>query len=134
MRVRYLPPFELIKGMINLTTARGKTRVDMTYEDLQKMIRTLLSVIEVDEQFYLERNPDVADGIRRGSIRSAQEHFVDHGYFEGRQPYRIEVDEEWYRQTHVDIVETLRSGQYTSGQDHFDGPGYPEGRAPFPLR
>ena len=94
--MRYLPPFEIIKSMIDLTSARGKTRVDMTYEDLQKIIRILLSAVEVDEVFYLSRNPDVADGIRAGSIRSARAHFVDHGYFEGRQPYRIEVDEKWY--------------------------------------
>jgi hypothetical protein len=90
--VRYLPPFEIIKGMLNLTSARGKTRVDMTYEDLQKIIRILISAVEVDEAFYLSRNPDVADGIRKGGIRSAREHFVDHGYFEGRLPYQIEVD------------------------------------------
>jgi hypothetical protein len=132
--VKYLPPFEVIKAMVNLTSARGRTRVDMTYEEFQQMIRTLLSVIEVDEAFYLARNPDVADGIRTGGIRSAQEHFMDHGYFEGRQPYRIEVDEKWYLETHSDVQETLRSGEYASGQDHFDGPGYPEGRAPFPPR
>jgi hypothetical protein len=131
--VRYLPPFEVIKTMLNLTTARGKTRVDMTYEEMQKMIRTLLSAVEVDEAFYLARNQDVADGIRKGSIRSAHEHFVDHGYFEGRQPYPLKVDEKWYLETHADVAETLRSGEYASGQDHFDGPGYPEGRAPFPV-
>jgi hypothetical protein len=131
--VRYLPPFEIIKGMLNLKTVRGKTHVEMTYEDLQTMIRTLLSVVEVDEAFYLTSNPDVADGIRGGGIRSAREHFVDHGYFEGRQPYRIEVDEEWYLATNSDIAETVRLGQYASGQDHFDGPGYPEGRVPFHL-
>jgi hypothetical protein len=131
--VRYIPPFEVIKGLLNVTTSRGKTRVDMTYEDLQKMIRVLLSVIEVDEAFYLARNQDVAEGIRRGEIGSAQEHFLDHGYFEGRLPYRIEVDEQWYLQTHADIAETLRKGEYASGQDHFDGPDYSEGRAPFPL-
>jgi hypothetical protein len=129
--VNYLPPYEIIKGMMNLTTARGKTRVDMTYEDMQKLIRTLLISVEVDEAFYLERNQDVADGIRAGNIRSAREHFVDHGYFEGRLPYRIEVDEEWYLQTHQDVAETVRQGQYESGQAHFDGPGYPEGREPF---
>jgi hypothetical protein len=132
--VRYLPPFETMKSLLNLTTARGKTRVDMTYEDLQKIIRALLSAIEVDEGFYLDRNPDVAQGIRNGGIRSAREHFIDHGYFEGRLPYRIEVDEAWYCQTHADIAETIRNGEYATGQAHFDGPGYPEGRAPFPPR
>jgi hypothetical protein len=131
--VRYLPPFEIVKATLNVTSARGKTRVDMTYEDLQTMIRTLLAVVEVDEAFYLSRNPDVADGIRNGSIRSAREHFLDHGYFEGRLPYQIEIDEKWYLETHTDLAGTLLNGQYASGQAHFDGPGYPEGRQPFPL-
>jgi len=132
--VNYLPPFEVIKGMMNLTTSRGKTRVEMTYEDMQKVIRVLLSAVPVDEAFYLERNADVADGIRAGTIRSAREHFIDHGYFEGRLPYRIKVDEDWYLTTHGDVAQTVRDGLYGSGQDHFDGPGYPEGREPFKLR
>jgi hypothetical protein len=131
--VKYLPPFEIIKGMLNLTSTRGKTRVDMTYEDFQQMIRTLLSVIEVDEAFYLSRNPDVSEGIRGGGIRSAREHFVDHGYFEGRLPYRIEVDEAWYRENHPDLATSLGNGAYATAQEHFDGPGYSEGRQPYKL-
>jgi hypothetical protein len=133
MLVRYLPPFEIVKGMLNVTSVRGKTRVDMTYEDLQNMIRTLLTVVEVDEDFYLSRNPDVADGVRNGTIQSARGHFVDHGYFEGRLPYQIEVDEKWYLETHADVASTLQNGEYASGQAHFDGPGYPEGREPYKL-
>jgi hypothetical protein len=131
--VRYLPPFETIKNLLNITTVRGKTCVDMTYDDLQTLIRALLSAIEIDEAFYLARNPDVVAGIRTGAVRSAREHFVDHGYFKGRLPYWIEVDEAWYRQTHADIAETIRLGEYASAQAHFDGPGYSEGREPFPL-
>jgi len=132
--VKYLPPFEVLKGMMNLTTARGTTRVDMTYEDIQKLIRALLTSIDVDEEFYLLRNQDVADGIRVGNIRSAREHFVDHGYFEGRLPYPIDVDEAWYLTTHADVAETVRQGYYDTGQAHFDGPGYPEGRQPFATK
>ena len=131
--MRYLPPFETVKGMLNVISVRGKTRVDMTYEDVQKMIRTLLTVVEVDEDFYLSRYPDVADGVRKGTIQSARGHFIDHGYFEGRQPYRIEVDEQWYLETHADVAGTLANGEYASGQAHFDGPGYPEGREPYKL-
>jgi hypothetical protein len=131
--VRYLPPFEIIKSMLTLTSTRGKTRVDMTYDDILKMVRALLSVVEVDEAFYLSRNEDVADGVRNGTIRSAQEHFVDHGYFEGRLPYRIAVDEEWYLVRHADLADSIRDGTYATAQDHFDGPGYPEGREPFAL-
>jgi hypothetical protein len=105
----------------------------MTYDDLQKLIRTLLSVVQVDEAFYLSRNRDVAEGVALGTIRSAQDHFVNHGYFEGRQPYPLKVDEDWYLATHSDIAETVRQGEYASGQAHFDGPGYPEGREPFAI-
>ena len=129
--MRYLPPFEAIKGLITLTSARGRTRVDMTYDDLQTLIRTLLSVVKVDEPFYLAHNRDVAEGVALGTIRSAQDHFINHGYFEGRQPYPLEVDEAWYLNTHADVAETVRRGEYASAQAHFDGPGYPEGRAPF---
>lgn len=132
--VRYLPPFEVIKGMLNLTTSRGKTRADLTYEDAQKLIQMLLDAVEVDESYYLDSNPDVAEGIRLGNIRSAQEHFVDHGYFEGRLPYRIMVNEEWYLAAHQDVAQNVQFGEYKSGQDHFDGPGYSEGRAPYPIR
>ncbi len=132
--MRYLPPFETVKGMLNLTTVRGSTRVNMTYDDLQKVLRTLLSAVAVDVAFYLRHNPDVAEGIENGTIYSAQEHFVDHGYFEGRLPYFIAIDEDWYRLHHADISETIRNGEYASGQDHFDGPGYSEGRQPFDLR
>ena len=97
-------------------------------------MRTLLSVVAVDEAFYLERNPDVAEGIENGFIYSAQEHFVDHGYFEGRLPYFIAIDEDWYRLHHADISETIRNGEYASKQNHFDSPGYPEGRQPFARR
>jgi hypothetical protein len=131
--VKYLPPFEALKSSLNLTSSRGRTRVDMTYEDLQQVIRTLLTVVEVDEAYYLSRNPDVAAGIEHGDIRSAREHFVDHGYFEGRLPYRIEVDETWYKENHPDLADSIGRGRYPTGQDHFDGPGYPEGRQPFPL-
>ena len=130
--MRYLPPFEVLKAMLNLTPARGRIRVDISYEDLQKMIRTLLTVVEVDEAYYLSRNPDVAAGVRQGDIRSAREHFVDHGYFEGRLPYRIEVDETWYLETHPDLADSLGKGECATAQDHFDGPGYSEGREPFP--
>jgi len=117
---------------MTFSTVRGETRVNMSYEEIQKMIRLLLAVIEVDEQFYIDNNPDVADGIRSGTIRSAREHFMDHGYFEGRQPYAVKVDERWYLEHNEDVAATVRVGTYASGQAHFDGPGYPEGRRPYP--
>jgi hypothetical protein len=41
----------------------------------------------IDENWYLRENPDVADGIQRGDLASAQQHFDQAGYKEGRQPF-----------------------------------------------
>ena len=132
--MRYIPPFEVLKQNLKFTTVRGETVVTMTYDDTQEMIRALLSAFDVDEAWYLSQNADVALGIKDGSIRSAREHFIDHGYFEGRQPFPIEIDEPWYLEHNPDIAETVRRGEYVSAQDHFNGPGYREGRVPFRLR
>ena len=130
--MRYVPPFETIKHFLKFSTVRGETRVSMTYEESQQMIRALLSGLDVDETWYLAQNPDVARGIKDGTIGSAREHFVDHGYFEGRQPSSIKIDESWYLEHNPDVADTVRRGVYASAQAHFDGPGYREGRQPYP--
>ncbi len=132
--MRYVPPFEAIKQHLKFATIRGDTVVSMKYEEAQQMIRALLSAFEVDEPWYLLQNPDVAAGIKDGTIRSARQHFIDHGYFEGRSPFSVQIDEQWYLEQNPDVAETVKLGDYTSAQHHYDGPGYREGRLPFPLR
>jgi hypothetical protein len=131
--VHYIPPFEIIKTFLRLAPSRGEQRVNATYEDIQKMIRSLLSGIEVDEAWYLRTYGDVAQGISDGLIRSARQHFVDHGYFEGRLPFPITVDERWYLETNTDVAEQVRHGTFPTGQAHFESSGYREGRLPRPL-
>jgi hypothetical protein len=129
--VRYVPPFEHIKGHLRVSEARGGAiRVKATYEDMLRLIQALLVGIDVDEAWYLQQNEDVAQGIREGKIQSAKQHFLDHGYFEGRAPYRIAVDEAWYLATNADVAEQVRLGTFASGQAHFDAAGYQEGRLP----
>ena len=131
--MNYIPPFESIRSMLNLTIVRGETRVAMTYEQVQQMIRTLLAGIKVDEAWYLARHEDVAAEVATGAIRSAREHYIGHGFFEGRLPFSIQIDEKYYLEQNPDVAETVRRGVYASAQEHFDGPGYREGRKPFPI-
>ena len=62
-----------------------------------------------------------------------EHHFVDDGYFEGRQPFDIRVNERWYLTENVGVADFVRQGKLESGQQHFDENGYKEGRLPFPL-
>jgi hypothetical protein len=131
--VKYLPPFDLVKAHLRLGRAKGgKIRVSASFEEIQRMIRALLAGIQVDEAWYLQRNEDVAQGIREGTITSARQHFLDHGYFEGRAPFRVAVDEAWYLATYPDVAAQVDQGLCASAQAHFDASGYHEGRLPAP--
>ena len=43
-------------------------------------------------------------------MRSAQQHFVDDGYFEGRLPFPMRVDEKWYLQQNPDVADSVSHG------------------------
>jgi hypothetical protein len=128
--VRYLPPFDVIKKPVAISASKGQTIATATYEDLLGMIKHLLSVVDVDADWYLQQYPDVREAIAQKKTPSAKQHFIDNGYFEGRLPYLIEVDEKWYLEKYPDVAASIRRGVEPSGQAHFLQGGYREGRIP----
>jgi hypothetical protein len=131
--VRYIPPFDLLRRSVEISTVRGELRVSLSYDDFIKMIRLMIAGIEVDEVWYSQQYEDIGNAIRDGQVASAKQHFVDDGYFEGRLPFAIAVDDTWYRTHYHDIAESVRTGVVTSSQTHFEEDGYREGRLPFDL-
>jgi len=131
--VKYIPPFDVIKRSLNLTTTRGELRVSISYADLVDLLRGILTAIEVDEAWYLETYPDIGQAVENGSVPSATQHFAYDGFFEGRLPFAIDVEEKWYLRRHPDVAESIRLGSVTSAQRHFEENGYREGRLPRPL-
>lgn len=129
----YLPPFDVIKRNLDIRTERGELVVKLRYDDFVDMLKKILVGIEVDEAWYKSMYQDIGAAIERGDIRSAKEHFVHDGYFEGRLPTPIAVDEPWYLKENPDVAETVRRGGLESAQAHFDESGYREGRPPFPM-
>jgi hypothetical protein len=131
--VPYLPPFNAMRSMVRIGDVQGKLTVTATYEEFLDLIRAVLSVLEVDEAWYLEKYPDVAEAIKAGKIESARQHFMFNGYFEGRLPFPMKIDERWYLTQNPGVADYIRAGRLESGQQHFDHDGYREGRLPFPL-
>lgn len=131
--MRYLPPFEVLKSYVTIAPVKGELRVTCSYETMIDMLRRLLVGIEVDEAWYLQRYPDIADAIRQGIVAGAKSHFVHDGYFEGRLPFSIKVDEKYYLSQNSGVGDYVRKGLLESGQQHFDENGYAEGRLPFGL-
>ena len=134
--MKYLPPFELLKGLLTLTTVNGQLTVSGSYDDLIRLIRLirrLIAGVQVDDAWYLQRYPDIAEAIKQGKVESPQKHFVYDGYFEGRAPFPIAVNERWYLEQNPGVADFVRKGLLESGQQHFDENGYQEGRLPFGM-
>jgi hypothetical protein len=131
--LKYLPPFEILKTYLTISSVKGKLRVNCSYENLVEMLRRVIIGVEVDERWYLERYPDIAEAISQGLVQSARLHFVNDGYFEGRLPFPIHVDEPYYLEQHPGVADYVRTGILESAQQHFDENGYAEGHLPFGL-
>ncbi len=131
--MKYLPPFELIRRSVEISTVRGELRVNVSYEDFVKILRTMIRGVEVNETWYARTYEDIGSAVETGVIRSAKQHFVDDGYFEGRLPFPILIDERWYLKENPDVADSIRNGAVGSAQEHFNKDGYREGRLPFGL-
>ena len=128
--VNYIPPFELIRGRLTLSNIRGKLTATSDYEEMTEIVKLLLSGVQIDETWYLQQNPDIAEAIEAGQVKSARHHFIHNGYFEGRRPFPIVVDEAWYLTEYPEIADAIGRGLIESAQRHFDDHGYSEGRRP----
>lgn len=131
--MKYIPPFDLLRRSVEISTVRGELRVSLSYDDFIKLIRLMIGGVEVDEAWYRQQYEDIAQAIKTGAVASAKQHFLDDGYFEGRLPFEIKVDEDWYQREYPDVAESVRTGVVASPQVHFDEDGYREGRLPFDL-
>lgn len=85
-----------------------------------------------DEEFYLQRNPDVAAAVRDGVFSSGLEHFILFGEAEGRNG-SLYFDEEGYLARNPDVAAAVRAGAFTSGLQHYILVGQDEGRRANPT-
>ena len=126
--MKYLPPFDLVRRSVEISTIRGELRVNVSYDEFVRLLKRMIVGTDVDEEWYLKTYEDIAKAIRDGQTRSAQ-----HGYFEGRLPFPMKVDERWYMNQYPDVADSVRRGEIASAQTHFDEDGYREGRLPFGM-
>jgi hypothetical protein len=131
--VRYVPPFDLIRRSVEISTVKGELRVNVSYEEFIRILKMMIAGVEVNDEWYTKAYEDIGKAIQDGIVQSPQQHFVDDGYFEGRLPFPMRVDEKWYLQQNPDVADSVRRGALPSGQAHFDEDGYREGRLPFNM-
>lgn len=98
----------------------------------EELLRAALyHAVEFDQQYYLEKYPDVAKALKARKISSAHDHYILTGYFESRLPHKIMVDERYYFAENPDVAQAVKDRMVNSAQDHFENTGFAEGRLPF---
>ena len=50
--MNYFPPFEVVRRSVDIQAVRGDLRVNISYEDFVKLLKLMISGIEVDEDWY----------------------------------------------------------------------------------
>lgn len=126
----YVAPFAFLKQRYKITATAEIERVTVSYRDFQEILRSLLRGVDVDEKWYYRQYPDVEEAVKSGIFKSAKHHFLENGYFEGRQPAQCNVDEEWYLLTYPDVSDAIEAKQIATAAEHFHTSGYEEGRLP----
>jgi hypothetical protein len=96
-----------------------------------RLMKGVVKNISVDENWYLAKNPDVAEAIKRGAVKSGREHYLCFGYYEHRMPYKIVVVETWYLKSYPDVQAAVAKQVYSDAQTHFEIRGFREGRLPY---
>jgi hypothetical protein len=125
------PSFDSLLRHLEIRAREGSTLV-LSYDKLRAIVQTLLDLVRVDEEWYKTTYPDVADGISRGTIASAKDHYVKFGYFEARLPHDFAFDEAWYLSAYPDVALGISGGTIASAREHYLKYGYREGRMPVP--
>jgi hypothetical protein len=64
----------------------GVIPASITWEDLTRTLRLFLAHVPFDAEWYCTAYPDIAQAIDSGTLTTAREHFIEHGFFEGRLP------------------------------------------------
>lgn len=131
----YVPSFDSILRSIGLDRARYAMAEEVTIskELFSFLLQIALASSEFNEAGYLEENPDIADGVRRGAVSDPRMHYVGFGFFEGRLGATPAVDEHWYLQTYPDIAIATKQGRVRSAKEHYQIAGAAEGRSPNPA-
>jgi hypothetical protein len=88
-------------------------------------------MLEFDEDYYLQNNPDVAEAVRKGEWPSGLTHFCVSGKAKGRKA-APSVDVNWYLSAYPQAALEIASGKVASVRDHYHSLGKQRGYLPSP--
>jgi hypothetical protein len=128
----YFPHVDLLLQAMRINrdrlNGRGKVAIDARL--LRLLIQCVIARLPFSAEFYAATYPDIAAAASAGQIPDLHRHYVETGYFEGRQGAPPPVDDAYYRAAYRDVAQAIAAGQVVSATDHYMRSGAAEGRVP----
>ena len=124
-------PFSVLRRSANIPWPIVAQQVSVHRDFVLLTLHRLAFDVEVDENWYVARYPDVKQGIEAGNFHSAKHHYVVFGFYEDRLPRMIPVDADFYLKKYEDVSPNIRKSPADSARWHFEAYGYAEGRLPY---
>lgn len=63
----------------------------VSWESFTGVVQRFLPLLPFDEKWYCEQYPDIAAAVANGEMRSAHDHFISNGFFEGREGIPVQA-------------------------------------------
>jgi len=126
----YSPPATRIFAVLGISQAELDSGVvQVSVAGLRCLIGEIVKQLEVDEQWYLKRYPDVQAAVLAGDVLNASQHFQEAGFIEGRLPRQLSFDPGFYYEKYSDLQNAFQKEDVEGLRRHFETKGYSEGRA-----
>ena len=75
---------QTVLQMVGVDSAIDAVPATIAWESFKEVLRKFLPLLPFDEVWYRETYPDVGTAVQMGHFSSAHEHYIIHGFFEGR--------------------------------------------------
>ncbi len=63
----------------------------VSWESFTAVVQRFLPLLPFDAKWYSEQYPDIAAAVANGEMRSAHDHFISNGFFEGREGIPVQA-------------------------------------------
>jgi hypothetical protein len=129
----YVPPhFGRFKQMAKVYGwEQGHETLTMSRSGFLALMQELLAFADFDEAWYLSTYKDVAAAVAQKQFKSARDHYLNYGYFEGRLPNARGFDAAYYAKQHADVVRAMKGSDPAKMLEQYLSHGYAEGRRPY---
>ncbi len=125
----YIPPASKLLSELGLDLSDlSQPRVTVTTDYLKLIISKAIEPDNFNSRDYMERYPDVKGAVIGRIVDSAQAHFLQTGYYEGRLPGTLAFDHKWYWERYPDVAAAYASTDVDALHEHYLNSGYFEGR------